>query len=167
MDSVSDRDFVLEFLSKYEGIETIKVVKEQEDTIDNKINIIVDTSLTKNNNGEFKEGYKDASKIEEDTQEISFTKYDKPNIQEKQDANEKEKDAVCDVWSNIKAEYTSLSQNDVGYKKYENEIVSKKYENEDDAKSVSSVLSNLTDISQVKQIHINETANKNRKPSFF
>ena len=150
-----------------EGIETIKVVKEQEDTIDNKINIIVDTSLTKNNNGEFKEGYKDASKIEEDTQEISFTKYDKPNIQEKQDANEKEKDAVCDVWSNIKAEYTSLSQNDVGYKKYENEIVSKKYENEDDAKSVSSVLSNLTDISQVKQIHINETANKNRKPSFF
>ena len=150
-----------------EGIETIKVVKEQEDTIDNKINIIVDTSLTKNNNGEFKEGYKDASKIEEDTQEISFTKYDKPNIQEKQDANEKETDAVCDVWSNIKAEYTSLSQNDVGYKKYENEIVSKKYENEDDAKSVSSVLSNLTDISQVKQIHINETANKNRKPSFF
>ena len=150
-----------------ECIETIKVVKEQEDTIDNKINIIVDTSLTKYNNGEFKEGYKDASKIEEDTQEISFTKYDKPNIQEKQDANEKEKDAVCDVWSNIKAEYTSLSQNDVGYKKYENEIVSKKYENEDDTKSVSSVLSNFTAISQVKQIHINETANKNRKPSFF
>ena len=150
-----------------ECIETIKVVKEQEDTIDNKINIIVDTSLTKYNNGEFKEGYKDACKIEEDTQEISFTKYDKPNIQEKQDANEKEKDAVCDVWSNIKAEYTSLSQNDVGYKKYENEIVSKKYENEDDTKSVSSVLSNFTDISQVKQIHINETANKNRKPSFF
>ena len=150
-----------------ECVETIKVVKEQEDTIDNKINIIVDTSLTKYNNGEFKEGYKDASKIEEDTQEISFTKYDKPNIQEKQDANEKEKNAVCDVWSNIKAEYTSLSQNDVGYKKYENEIVSKKYENEDDTKSVSSVLSNFTDISQVKQIHINETTNKNRKPSFF
>jgi hypothetical protein len=60
-----------------------------------------------------------------------------------------------------------LSQNDVDYKKYENEIASKKYENEDDAKSVSSVLSNFTDISQVKQIHINETANKNRKPSFF
>ena len=156
-----------EDVKEKEGIETIKVVKEQEDTIDNKINIIVDTSLTKYNNGEFKEGYKETSKIEEDTQEISFTKYDKPDIQEKQDANEKEKDAVCDVWSNIKAEYTSLSQNDGGYKKYENEIVSKKYENEDDAKSVSSVLSNFTDISQVKQIHINETANKNRKPSFF
>ena len=155
------------YVKRKEGIETIKVVKEQEDTIDNKINIIVDTSLTKNNNGEFKEGYKENSKIEEDTQEISFFKCDKPNIQEKQDANEKEKDAVCDVWGNIKAEYTSLSQNDVGYKKYENEIVSKKYENEDDAKSVSSVLSNFTDISQVKQIHINETANKNRKPSFF
>jgi hypothetical protein len=156
-----------EDVKEKEGIETIKVVKEQEDTIDNKINIIVDTSLTKYNNGEFKEGYKETSKIEEDTQEISFTKYDKPDIQEKQDANEKEKDAVCDVWSNIKAEYTSLSQNDVDYKKYENEIVSKKYENEDDTKSVSSVLSNFTDISQVKQIHINETANKNRKPSFF
>ena len=156
---------------KEKEVEPIKVVKEQKDTIDNKINIIVDTSITKYNNGEFKEGgYKDASKIEETTQEISFTKYDKPNIQEKQDANEKEKDAVCDVWSNIKAEYTSLSQNDVGYKKYENEIASKKGEGDDeeDAKSVSSILSNFTDIShQVKQIHINETATKNRKPSFF
>jgi hypothetical protein len=150
-----------------EDVETIKVVKEQKDTIDNKINIIVDTSLTKNNNGEFKEGYKESSKVEEDTQEISFTKCDQTNIQEKQDASEKETYAVRDVWSNIKAEYTSLSQNDVDYKKYENEIASKKYENEDDAKSVSSVLSNFTDISQVKQIHINETANKNRKPSFF
>jgi hypothetical protein len=55
----------------------------------------------------------------------------------------------------------------VDYKKYENEIASKKFENDDDAKSVSSVLSNFTDISQVKQIHINENANKNRKPSFF
>ena len=150
-----------------EDVETIKVVKEQKDTIDNKINIIVDTSLTKNNNGEFKEGYKESSKVEEDTQEISFTKCDQTNIQEKQDASEKETYAVRDVWSNIKADYTSLSQNDVDYKKYENEIASKKYENEDDAKSVSSVLSNFTDISQVKQIHINETANKNRKPSFF
>jgi hypothetical protein len=150
-----------------EDVETIKVVKEQKDIIDNKINIIVDTSLTKNNNGEFKEGYKETSKVEEDTQEISFTKCDQTNIQEKQDASEKETYAVRDVWSNIKAEYTSLSQNDVDYKKYENEIASKKYENEDDAKSVSSVLSNFTDISQVKQIHINETANKNRKPSFF
>lgn len=150
-----------------ECVETIKVVKEQKDTIDNKINIIVDTSLTKNNNGEFKEGYKETSKIKEDTQEISFTKCDQTNIQEKQDASEKETYAVSDVWSNIKAEYTSLSQNEVDYKKYENEIASKKYENDDDAKSVSSVLSNFTDISHVKQIHINETANKNRKPSFF
>ena len=55
------------------------------------------------------------------------------------------------------------------YKKYENEIVSKKYagDYDDDAKSVSSVLSNFTDISQVKQIHISETTSKNRKPSFF
>ena len=150
-----------------ENVETIKVVKEQKDTIDNKINIIVDTSLTKNNNGEFKEGYKETSKVEEDTQEISFTKCDQTNIQKKQDASEKETYAVRDEWSNIKAEYTSLSQNNVDYKNYENEIASKKYENDDDAKSVSSVLSNFTDISQVKQIHINENANKNRKPSFF
>jgi hypothetical protein len=150
-----------------EDVETIKVVKEQKDIIDNKINIIVDTSLTKNNNGEFKEGYKETSKVEEDTQEISFTKCDQTNIQKKQDASEKETYAVRDEWSNIKAEYTSLSQNNVDYKKYENEIASKKYENDDDAKSVSSVLSNFTDISQVKQIHINENANKNRKPSFF
>jgi hypothetical protein len=141
-----------------EDVETIKVVKEQKDTIDNKINIIVDTSLTKNNNGEFKEGYKETSKVEEDTQEISFTKCDQTNIQKKQDASEKETYAVRDEWSNIKADYTSLSQNNVDYKKYEND---------DDAKSVSSVLSNFTDISQVKQIHINENANKNRKPSFF
>jgi hypothetical protein len=133
--------------------EVINVVKEHED---NKINIIVDTSLTKYNNDEFKEDYK------EDTQEISFTKCDKTNIQEKKDT-----DAVRDEWSNIKAEYNSLSQNKVDYKKYENEIASKKYEEEDDTKSVSSVLSNFTDISQVKQIHINETANRNKKPSFF
>jgi hypothetical protein len=133
--------------------EVINVVKEHED---NKINIIVDTSLTKYNNDEFKEDYK------EDTQEISFTKCDKTNIQEKKDT-----DAVRDEWSNIKAEYNSLSQNKVDYKKYENEIASKKYEDEDDTKSVSSVLSNFTDISQVKQIHINETANRNKKPSFF
>jgi hypothetical protein len=59
----------------------------------------------------------------------------------------------------------------VDYKKYENEmneIVSKKYADvDDDAKSVSSVLSNFTDISQVKKIHISETTSKNRKPSFF
>jgi hypothetical protein len=133
--------------------EVINVVKEHDD---NKINIIVDTSLTKYNNDEFKEDYK------EDTQEISFTKCDKTNIQEKKDT-----DAVRDEWSNIKAEYNSLSQNKVDYKKYENEIASKKYEDEDDTKSVSSVLSNFTDISQVKQIHINETANRNKKPSFF
>jgi hypothetical protein len=74
--------------------EVINVVKEHED---NKINIIVDTSLTKYNNDEFKEDYK------EDTQEISFTKCDKTNIQEKKDT-----DAVRDEWSNIKAEYNSL-----------------------------------------------------------
>ena len=149
------------------NVEAIKVVKEHEDTIDNKINIIVDTSLTKYNNGEFKEDYKDAGKNEEDTQEISFTKCNQTNIQDKKDTDEKETDALHYEWSNIKAEYNSLSQNKIDYTKNENEIAYKKYEPEDDTKSVSSVMSNFTDISQVKQIHINETANKNKKPSFF
>ena len=149
------------------NVEAIKVVKEHEDTIDNKINIIVDTSLTKYNNGEFKEDYKDAGKNEEDTQEISFTKCNQTNIQDKKDTDEKETDALHYEWSNIKAVYNSLSQNKIDYTKNENEIAYKKYEPEDDTKSVSSVMSNFTDISQVKQIHINETANKNKKPSFF
>ena len=35
------------------------------------------------------------------------------------------------------------------------------------SKSLSGALSNFTDISQIKKIHISETTSKNRKPSFF
>ena len=146
------------------GYNTIDIVKRIEGTGDNKIDNIVDTSLTKVNNEEYKEG----RQKEESIQEISFTKHEQTNTQTKKDFDEKEKSDIHNVWDNIKDEYNSLSQNKVDYKKYENEIVSKKYADvDDDSKSVSSVLSNFTDISHVKQIHISETTSKNRKPSFF
>ena len=146
------------------GYNTIDIVKRIEGTGDNKIDNIVDTSLTKVNNEEYKEG----RQKEESIQEISFTKHEQTNTQTKKDFYEKEKSDIHNVWDNIKDEYNSLSQNKVDYKKYENEIVSKKYADvDDDSKSVSSVLSNFTDISHVKQIHISETTSKNRKPSFF
>ena len=143
------------------GCNTIDIVKRIEGTGDNKIDNIVDTSLIKY---KYEEEYKEGGKNEE----ISFTKREQTNTQTKKDFDEKEKSDIHNVWDNIKDEYNSLSQNKVDYKKYENEIVSKKYADvDDDAKSVSSVLSNFTDISQVKQIHISETTGKNRKPSFF
>ena len=60
------------------------------------------------------------------------------------------------------------------YKNFETENAKNKNKRyDDDAKSVASVtsvaseISNITDISQVKKIHINETTNKNKRPSFF
>ena len=128
-------------------------------------NNIVDISF-KNSDDEYKKG---TSKNEENGKEISFTKSEQTNTQATGWNTEKEKKDINNEWDNIKGEYNELSQNKMDYKKYDNEIVSKKYADvDDDAKSVSSVssaLSNFTDISQVKKIHISET--KNRKPSFF
>ena len=140
-----------------------------EDIYINKINenSIVDISFKKNSDDEYTKG---TSKNEENCKEISFTKSEQTNTQASGWVNEKEKKDINNEWDNIKGEYNELSQNKVGYKKYENEIVSKKYVDDDDSKSVSSVasaLSNYTDISQIKKIHINETTNKNKKPSFF
>jgi hypothetical protein len=134
-----------------------------EDNYINKINQnnIVDISL-KNSNDEYTG---DINKNEENGKEISFTKSEQTNTQTSGWINEKENN-IYNKWDTLKNEYNELSQNKVGYKKYENEIVSKKY-NDDDTKSVSSVASNNTDISQIKKIHINETTNKNKKPSFF
>jgi hypothetical protein len=130
-------------------------------------NNIVDISF-KNSDDEYTKG---TSKNEENGKEISFTKSEQTNTQATGWNTEKEKKDINNEWDNIKGEYNELSQNKVGYKKYENEIVSKKYADvDDDANSVSSVssaLSNFTDISQVKKIHISETTSKNRKPSFF
>ena len=138
-----------------------------QDIYSNKINQnnIVDI-LFKNSNDEYTKGI---SKNEENGNEISFTKSEQTNTQTSEWINEKENN-IYNKWDNLKNEYNELSQNKVGYKKNENEIVSKKYNEDDDTKSVSSVasvLSNNTDISQIKKIHINETTTKNKKPSFF
>ena len=135
----------------------------------NKINEnnIVDTTITKNSDEE----YKGWDKNEEKREEISFAQSEQKNMQAKENAYEKKDSNIGNEWDNIKVEYNSLSQNNGDNKKYKNEIASKKYEDDnDDAKSVSSVasaLSNITDISQIKKIHINETLNRNKRPSFF
>ena len=124
-------------------------------------NNIVDITITKNSDEE----YKGWDKNEENREEISFAKSEQKNMQAKENAYEKKDSNIGNEWDNIKVEYNSLSQNNGDNKKYKNEIASKKYEDDnDDAKSVSSV---ATDISQIKKIHINETLNRNKRPSFF
>jgi hypothetical protein len=143
--------------AKEEKIEFVKETK-----YNNKINNIVDiTSLRKN---EYKE--------EEGNKEISFFESKQTNTQDKGGIyEEKERKNISNEWDNIKVEYNSLSQNKMGYKNFETEIQKNKdKEYDDDTKSVTSVasaLSNITDISQVKKIHINEATNKNKRPSFF
>jgi hypothetical protein len=136
-----------------------EIVKET----NNKINNIVDTSLIKFKNDEYEK--------KEVSEEISFFKSEQANMQTKKDNyQEKERKNISNEWDNIKDEYNSLSQNKIDYKKFDTEIEKfKNKEIDDDTKSIASVasaLSNVTDISQVKKIHINETASK-KKPSFF
>ena len=129
----------------------------------NKINEnnIVDTTITKNSDEE----YKGWDKNEEKREEISFAQSEQKNMQAKENAYEKKDSNFGNEWDNIKVEYNSLSQNNGDNKKYKNEIANKKYEDDnDDTISVSSV---ATDISQIKKIHINETLNRNKRPSFF
>ena len=129
----------------------------------NKINEnnIVDITITKNSDEE----YKGWNKNEENHEEISFAQSEQKNMQAKENAYEKKDSNFGNEWDNIKVEYNSLSQNNGDNKKYKNEIASKKYEDDnDDTISVSSV---ATDISQIKKIHINETLNRNKRPSFF
>ena len=135
--------------------ETICVATQNDDI---KINNIVDTKNSHDNKNETREA--------DDSQEISFAN----TTQDKEDdtvlAN-----SIHKEWSNIKDEYSSLSQNKMEYKTFDNEGGrKKKYDNfEDDTMSVTSrtsVISNTTDISQIKQIHIQDTA-KSKKPSFF
>jgi hypothetical protein len=146
---------------------------------DNKINNIVD---------ETDEPY-DTKNETFNSQEISFANHDK----DKEDATSLT-NTIHKEWNNIKDEYSSLShgslshsslshgslsQNKMAYKMPENESVrKKKYDNDDDdtisiksnvsrtsRTSHSSVLSNITDTSLIKKIHITDT--KSKKPSFF
>ena len=135
--------------------EAICAVTQNDDI---KINNIVDTKYNDDNNNETSEAG--------DSQEISFTN----RTQDKED-NTILANSIHKEWSNIKDEYSSLSQNKMEYKTFDNEGGrKKKYDNyDDDTMSVTSrtsVISNTTDISQIKQIHIQDTA-KSKKPSFF
>jgi len=135
---------------------------------DNKINNIVDETDEPD----------DTKNKTFNSQEISFANHDK----DKEDATSLT-NTIHKEWNNIKDEYSSLShgslshsslsQNKMAYKMPENESVrKKKYDNDDDDTisikshtSHSSVLSNITDTSQIKKIHITDT--KSKKPSFF
>ena len=149
---------------KYKGDNDENEIKHELRIEDNnKINEnnIVDTTITKNSDEE----YKGWDKNEEKREEISFAQSEQKNMQAKENAYEKKDSNFGNEWDNIKVEYNSLSQNNGDNKKYKNEIANKKYEDDnDDTISVSSV---ATDISQIKKIHINETLNRNKRPSFF
>ena len=159
VDDVEDVKVKVNINEDEENTNKNEIVKET----NNKINNIVDTSLIKFKNDEYEK--------KEVSEEISFFKSEQANMQSKKDNyQEKERKNISNEWDNIKDEYNSLSQNKVDYKKFDTEIEKfKNKENDDDTKSIASVasaLSNVTDISQVKKIHINETASK-KKPSFF
>jgi hypothetical protein len=139
---------------------------------DNKINNIVDETDEPD----------DTKNKTFNSQEISFANHDK----DKEDATSLT-NTIHKEWNNIKDEYSSLShsslsQNKMAYKMPENESVrKKKYDNDDDDTisiksnvshtshtshtSRTSVLSNITDTSLIKKIHITDT--KSKKPSFF
>ena len=109
-----------------------------------------------------------------DTQEISFANRDKDKEPEAVETSIQ--NTIHKEWDTIKDEYSLLSQTKTAYKIPENEgnegIRKKKYDlsdnYDDDTISVashSSQLSNITDISQIKKIHITDA--KSKKPTFF
>jgi len=159
VDDDNEEDIKVKINEDEENTNKNEIVKET----NNKINNIVDTSLIKFKNNEYEK--------KEVTEEISFFKSEQANMQSKKDNyQEKERKNISNEWNNIKDEYNSLSQNKIDYKKFDTEIEKfKNKERDDDTKSIASVasaLSNITDISQVKKIHINETTSK-KKLSFF
>ena len=106
-----------------------------------------------------------------DTQELSFANHEQVEAPEAVETSIQ--NTIHKEWDTIKDEYSLLSQTKTAYKIPDNEgnegIRKKKYDNyDDDAISIashSSQLSNITDISQIKKIHITET--KSKKPTFF
>ena len=152
--------------------EPITVLKENVETDYNKINNIVDTTLTK-----------DSDEVpNKQSQEILFKAFSSSEQTNKEsearDTREPKgttgtPDNISKEWNSIKEDYHSLSQGEAKHTSYS----SKKYENDDDdaisvasARSVASnasALSNITDISMIKKIHITDASNKTKKPSFF
>jgi hypothetical protein len=157
---------------KRTNIEDNKGLKD----INNKINIIVDTSKKFYTKDDYKEGSKIEKDNEENIQEITFSKggSEQTNIKTVRNFEEKEKNIVRNQWNNIKNEYNLLSQNKMDFKKTNKNDKDDHHKeiDEEDAISISSVssvesaISNFTDISQIKKININEPV-KNKKPSFF
>ena len=161
--------------------EPITVLKENVETEYNKIDNIVDTTLTKNNNEE----------PNKQPQEISFKALfsseqtnkeseamEPKDTRDTRDTSEAREvpDNISKEWNSIKEDYHSLSQGEAKHTSHTS-YSSKKYENDDDDAisiasvasnaSARSVLSNITDISMIKKIHITDASNKTKKPSFF
>ena len=149
--------------------EATKETKKQEDKKrdndaedNNKINNIVDIKYSDDKTGEAPEPRETFA-----SQEISFAT---PEAVEAPETNIPS--SIHKEWNNIKDEYSSLSQNKMAYKAFDKKKydLSDKPDNyDDDAISVASHtsgISNITDISHIKQIHITDT-NKSKKPTFF
>ena len=161
--------------------EPITVLKENVETEYNKIDNIVDTTLTKNNNEvpnkqpqeiSFKALF---SSEQTDKESEAMEPKDTRDTRDTSEAREVP-DNISKEWNSIKEDYHSLSQGEAKHTSHTS-YSSKKYENDDDdAISIASVasnasnasaLSNITDISMIKKIHITDASNKGKKPSFF
>ena len=143
-------------------------IKKTDNDANNKINNIVDIKYSDDKTGEAPEPRETFA-----SQEISFAT---PEAPEAPEADETDiPSSIHKEWNTIKDEYSSLSQNKMAYKAFDK----KKYalaglsdlsgDYDDDAISVASHtsgISNITDISHIKQIHITDT-NKSKKPTFF
>ena len=150
--------------------EATKETKKQEDKktdndANNKINNIVDIKYSDDKTGEAPEPRETFA-----SQEISFATPEAPEAVEAPETSLPS--SIHKEWNTIKDEYSSLSQNKMAYKAFDkkNYALSDKPDNyDDDAISVASHtsgISNITDISHIKQIHITDT-NKSKKPTFF
>lgn len=150
---------------KEETKKTDNDTEESNDT-NNKINNIVDIKYSDDKTGEPDEPRETFA-----SQEISFAT---PEAAEAAEAVETSiPSSIHKEWDTIKDEYTSLSQNKMAYKTFDKKkyALADKYNNDydDDAISIASHtsgISNITDISHIKQIHITDT-NKSKKPTFF
>ena len=161
--------------------EPITVLKENVETEYNKIDNIVDTTLTKNNNEEPNKQpqeilFKAFSSSEQTNKESeAMEPKDTRDTRDTSEAREVP-DNISKEWNSIKEDYHSLSQGEAKHTSHTS-YSSKKYENDDDDAisiasvasnaSNASVLSNITDISMIKKIHITDASNKTKKPSFF
>jgi len=146
-------------------------IKKTDNDANNKINNIVDIKYSDDKTVEAPEPRETFA-----SQEISFATPEAPEAVEAPETNIPS--SIHKEWNTIKDEYSSLSQNKMAYKAFDKKkydlsdrsALSDKPDNyDDDAISIASHtsgISNITDISHIKQIHITDT-NKSKKPTFF